>query len=250
MEVIGKMATKQVLSADRLAAKLLDETLSNEHGFTMTKTIGTVKTRCAPDGRTWILSDDAEQAGPEVNRSAVLLLRQRFPELNIRFCGTTVSETTVFTDDEELRDIVTRTDALIEVPDSFVQFHCGAAFRQLLQDEWQPQLTDLVSRIVNRLRKHELRTTRMFGASPYAAAAVLRITEDTAESDIWVIPLQRCGFYPLQWDGEVCGMALLLAERLREALAEDCGSLLETAVQRDDTNRQCALKLYYSIKQD
>lgn len=239
--------TDHTISADALAAELLAESLNSEQGFTITKTLGTVKTRRAADGTMWVLSD-AEAA--DVSRAAVKMVQERFPELDIRFRGVTVSEAAVRTDDEEFTDIATRTEAVIAVPDSFVQHHNGTHFRQILQDEWLPQLSDLTEHITARLRRHEIRTARMFGRNPLAAAASFRITEDTAESDIWTIPLARCGFYPLQWDSEICGMALLLAERIKEALTEDCGSMLETAVRRNHKNRHCTVYLYYSIKQD
>lgn len=239
--------TDETISADALAAELLAESLHSENGFTITKTLGTVKTRRADDGTMWVLSD-AEAAN--VSRAAVRLVQERFPELDVRFRGITVSEADVRTDDGEYTDIETRTEAVITVPDSFVQLHNGTDFCQLLQAEWLPQLSDLTERITARLRRHEIRTARMFGKNPNAAAASFRITEDTAESDIWTIPLARCGFYPLQWDSEVCGMARLLAERIREALTEDCGDMLETAVRRNHKQKHCTVFLYYSIKQD
>lgn len=239
--------TDDTISADALAAELLAESLNSEHGFTITKTLGTVKTRRAADGTMWVLSDSK---AADVSRAAVRLLQERFPELDIRFRGVTVSEADVRTDDGEYTDIETSTEAVIEVPDSIVLHHNGTHFRQILQDEWLPQLSDLTERITARLRRHEIRTARMFGKNPLAAAASFRVTEDTAESDIWAIPLSRCGFYPLQWDSEICGMSLLLAERIKEALTEDCGDMLETAVRRNHKKKHCTVFLYYSIKQE
>ena len=102
----------------------------------------------------------------------------------------------------------------------------------------------------NQLRRHEMRTAKMFGKNPDAASARFQITEDLAASEIWTIPLAHCGFYPLQWDAEICGMALLLAKRLKETLADDCGSMLETSVRRDPKQKCCSVVIYYSIKQD
>jgi hypothetical protein len=153
----------------------------------------------------------------EMNAAAVRMLGERYPDLKIKYPQTVVSEKTVMTGGQKQYFTETRTDAVIQAPDSFVQVHTGAAFRQLLTEEWNEQLSKLTEQIVKRLRRHELRTARMFGGNPDAAAVHFRVTEDTAESDIWTVQLSHCGFYPLQWDGEICGMALLLAEKLKEA---------------------------------
>lgn len=238
-----------MLTTEALSAELMNETmLAADKGFTLTKPLGTLLTARAGTGAPYSASPAAARTEIEMNAAAVRMLGTRFPALKITYPQTVISEKTVHTGTEPIYYTETRTDAVIEVPEDFVQNHSGTAFRQLLQNDWLPQLGDLTVQIANRLRKHELRTARMFGDDAQAAAASFRLTDDTAESDIWVIPLSRCGFYPLQWDGEICGMALMLAERLKEALAQDCGTLLETAVRRSETKRSCTVTLYYSIK--
>ena len=239
------------LTTESLIEELFSETITAEdQGFTMTKTLGAVTERTDADGNLQPDTNRNARTVIEMNAAAVRLLAARFPELKVTYPRTVVSETTVLAGGKEYHCTETRTDAVICVPESFVQVHTGAAFRQLVAAEWASQFTELTEQIVKRLRKHEMRTARLFGKNPESAAAVFRVTEDTVESEIWTVLLMHCGFYPLQWDGERCGMAMLLAERLREALKADCGSLLETAVRRNTREKCFTVTVYYSIKQD
>ena len=239
-----------LLTTDALAAELLDEAmLSGGKGFTLTKTLGILQTTQNSSGDP-VPAMDGARTEIEINAAAVRMLGERFPILNITYPQTKLSEKNVLTGAEPVIITETRTDAMIHVPDEFVQLHCGTAFQQLLQTEWAPQLDNLTAQIVRRLRRHELRTAEMFAGNKKAAASAFRLTEDMAESDIWMLPLSRCGFLPLQWDNEICGMALLLAERLKMLLADDCGSMLEIAVRRDAAKKCCTVTLYYSLRQD
>lgn len=242
---------RMLLTAEALDAELFAEIMTAEdQGFTLRKTLGAVECKTDADGNP--LWDGAQEARREVeqNAAAVRLLGERHPELKITYPQTVISEKTVRTDETEAHFTATRTDAVIEVPDTFVMLHSGSSFRQLLVSEWSEQLNNLVEQITKRLRRHEMRTAKMFGKNPDAASARFQITEDLAASEIWTIPLAHCGFYPLQWDAEICGMALLLAKRLKETLADDCGSMLETSVRRDPKQKCCSVVIYYSIKQD
>ena len=87
----------------------------------------------------------------------------------------------------------------------------------------------------------------MFGTEPVAE---IRITAETAESEIWTILLEHCGFYPLQWDGEVCGMAILLQQSLSEAFSDETAALQRINLVRDAKQQCCTLTVYYSMKQD
>ncbi len=239
------------LTTEMLRTELFSEVLAaKDQGFTMTKELGVIEFRTDADGNP--IQDMNRTARGEIaqNAAEVRKLAELYPDMKVTYPQTVVSEKTIRTDDTEQHFKATRTDAVICVPESFVQVHTGTAFRQLVQNEWTLQFTDLANQIAKRLRKHEMRTAKLFGENPEAAAAVIRVTEETVESEIWTLLLSHCGFYPLQWDGEICGMAILLAERLKEALAEDCGSMLETTVRRYAKEKYCTVTVYYSIKQD
>ena len=239
------------LTAQSLAAELLADLMTAEdQGFTIQKPLGSVEYSANEDGTPGKEQNPQARVDIETNAAAVRMLAERWPELKITYPQTVVSEKTVWTNGEPQHFTELRTDAVICVPELFVQVHSGASFRSLVQEEWRSQLTDLAEHITKRLRRHELRTARMFGPETDAGAAVFRVKEDTVESDIWRISLSQCGFYPLQWDGEICGMALLLAERLKETLAGDCGTMLETAVRRREEEKCCTVTVYYSFKQD
>ncbi|MBR4201711.1 MAG: hypothetical protein IKQ91_10670 [Oscillospiraceae bacterium] len=239
-----------LFTADSLAAELLNETMLAEgRGFTITKTLGILQTTRTGSGDP-VPVQDVTRTEIEINAAAVRLLGERFPMLKITYPQTKLSEKSILTGQDPLIITETRTDAVIIVPEEFVQIHCGTAFQKLLQTEWAAQLDDLTAQIVKRLRRHELRTAEMFSDQALSASAAFFLTEDTAESGIWTLPISRCGFLPLQWDGEICGMALLLADRLKMLLADECGSMLEIAVRRDDAKKRCTVTLYFSLRQD
>lgn len=244
-------APMEKISADLLMKELLAEAmLSGGNAFTIEKTLGTVESRRDENGNLLPDTDTAARTDVEINAAAVRLLAERVPSLKISYPGKVLAEQTVCTGDVTVYSTLTRTDALIEVPEDFVQVHCGISFQKLMQEGWSEQLGDLTAQIAERLKKHEMRTNRLFGKEDAASAAVsFRITSETAESDIWCIPLHKCGLYPLQWDGEVCGMALLLIERLKEAL-NGITDVLEIAAKRDEKQKLCTVTVYYSIKQD
>ena len=220
------------LSTDELAAELFSEAMrAADKGFTLKKELGTVL-------------QNGDTVSLEMNAAAIRGLADRFPGLSIKYPQTMLSEADP-DNPEAFRP--SRTDAVITVPDDFVQTHCGTAFRQIVQDKFQEPLKELTEQIVRRLRKHEFKTARLFGKEP---AASFRITAETAESDIWTVMLEHCGFYPLQWDGEICGMALLLTQTLPEALSDDRTEITEITAERDPKQKCCTVTVRYSTKQD
>ena len=215
-------------TTEELAAEIFSEMLRrNGEGFTLIREIGTVH----------------GQTGTEklVENAAVFReLADRFPDLKITYPQTVLSE----------ENAIARTDAVIQVPEPFSAHHCGTAFQQIMHDKWQPQLDELVAEIVGRLRKHEFKTARLFSMNPLAGSAAFRVTDETAESDIWTILLESCGLYPLQWDDEITGMALLLCDALKTALAEENREILEITAERNPAEKCCTVTVYYSMKQD
>ncbi len=220
------------LSTEGLAAELFSEAMrSDGKGFTLTKELGT-------------LQSPGNTAELEMNAAAVRGLADRYPDLHITYPQTVLS-------DEEPDDPdafrPSRTDAVITVPDAFVEVHCGTAFQQIVQEKFQEPLKELTAQIAKRLQRHEMRTARLFDKEP---AASFRITAETAESEIWTVMLEHCGFYPLQWDGEVCGMALLLKQTLSGAFADNSEEITEITAVRDPKQKCCTLTVQYSMKQD
>ena len=208
-------------TTDQLAEELFTELIrQNGKGFTLTKQLGRVQ--------------------GQANAEALIANAAAVPDLKITYPRTVLSEA----------EDISRTDAVICAPDSFAELHCGIAFQKLMQEKYQQQFEELTAQIVGRLRRHEFKTHRLFGVNPLAGTASFRITDETAESDIWTVLLENCGLYPLQWDSEVCGAALLLRDTLPAALAEDGREILEISVQRMPAEKSCTLTVYYSMKQD
>lgn len=220
------------LSTEELAAELFSEAMrTGGKGFTLTKELGT-------------LQSPGNTAELEMNAAAVRGLADRFPDLNITYPQTMLSDENP-DDPDAFRP--SRTDAVITVPEAFTAVHCGTAFQQVVHEIFQEPLRELTAQIAGRLHRHEMKTARLFGKEPSAS---FRITAETAESDIWTVMLEHCGFYPLQWDGEVCGMALLLKQSLPEAFADAGEEITEITAVRDPKQKCCTLTVQYSIKQD
>ncbi len=239
------------LTAQFLTGEIFSEAVkAKDHGFTLTKSLGTVEHKTDDDGNLIAAGDSSARLSIEMNAAAVRMLKEQLPELEIRYPQTVVSQKTTTTDDVSEHTTEIRTDAVIQVSDEFVLTHTGAAFRQCLEAEWSEQFQQLKEQMISNLRRYEMRTARMFSADLCALTMRFRVSEEMVESDIWTILLANCGLYPLQWDGEVCGMAMLLAEYLKTALADDCDTPPRTSLRRDLQEQCYDVVVNYSIKQD
>ena len=233
-----------MLTPEILLAELMTGVMSaNGEGFTVTKELGTYQTRSERTEAGWRTVPDSSLQYINSATEAVREVGEQYPELEIRFPQRVLDEQQPVGQDD-IRTSTMLANAEITVPAEFVQKHSGTAFRTLLADEWQSQTTELCSLIAKRLMKHEFRTARMFGTGS-TVTAVLRITADTAETDIWVLPLESCGFFPLQWDGEICGLALHLSEKLRETLLSECGETLRIRAMRSEQKQLCLLTVSF-----
>lgn len=238
------------LSTEALCEELFTQAMQSDGSdFTITKVIGIAVT-CRNQNDTPL---PVKQLSPEleINAAAVRGLGERFPSLNISYPATVLSEEKTEEHDGKYNIMTkTRTDAVIHVPASFSESHCGISFQKILQSDWKQQLAELTAQIAKRLRKHEMKTARLFGKDPAAGAVTFRVTAETVESEIWAVTLESCGFYPLQWEGEVCGMAKLLSDHLPEPLAPDCKEILAVKAKRLPEQQAYAVTVYYSMKQD
>ncbi len=236
-----------------LTTEMLEEELRNRAlqqsgaGFTVTKELGKVTVREGEDGSRTVIAGKA--ASEEIAQAAdtIRALGKQIPELKITYPQTVLSEEQERRGDTSYTAITSRTDAVIEVPESLSAQYSGAEFRHLMTSEWSEQTEKLAAAIAANLRKHEFRTERMFGTDDNEAAAVFRVTAETAESDIWLLPIDRCGLYPLAWDQEICGLSVLLAQRLKESLADACGELRSITVKRDPGQQCCLVTVQYVI---
>lgn len=237
-----------VLTTEMLEEELRNRALQqNGAGFTVTKALGTVSVREGGDGSRELIAGRA--ASDEITQAAeaIRALGRQIPELKITYPQTVLSEKQEQHGDTSYQVITSRTDAAIEVPEALSAQYSGAEFRKLMEAEWQEQTERLTAAITARLRRHEFRTARLFGTDKAASTAVFRLTSETAESDIWLIPIDRCGLYPLVWDHEICGLSVLLAQRLKGTLADACKELCSITVRRDPAQQSCLVTVQYVI---
>ncbi|MCQ2416212.1 MAG: hypothetical protein MJ071_00165 [Oscillospiraceae bacterium] len=236
-----------MLNTNSLSETILLKALSAEDdAFELTEVLGTVQVKEQQNEEgEWIQTEQTGITGVSQNADAVRGLRNRFPELKITYPQTILSEQTMLSETDTIRLITSETKAVIQVPKNFVEMHSGTAFRNIIQSKWQSQLETLVKETARRLERYEMKTARMFGRTD-EAFMILRVTEEYVETDIWALSFAQCELHPLQWDGEVCGMAMLLRDALQKEMAERCGDTLQITIQRDTENKNCRIRLQYT----
>lgn len=231
------------MTADLLYAELMRGCLDGK-AFTFRKELGQYRTQTVETetGKAEAPLDplDSIHAGA----AEVKKMLERCPELKATYPQKILSEHTI--KGGENRHITTRqTDAVIDVPDDFAVLHGGLSFCALLEDEWKEQTETLVKQIVKRLRRYEMRTAAMFGDEFDKTQINLKISGEEIATDIWRLPLERCGLYPLQWDSEICGIAQLLKKQLYESVKEDCNDTQIFTILRNETEHRCVLRMTY-----
>lgn len=239
------------LNAQALITEILARSLSAEtEGFSLTKPLGATTVAVKPDGEPLPGSLRAE---PEIeqNAAAIRLLIKQYPEMKVTYPQTLISEREEIHPDKTPYTVrKLRTDAVIQVPSEFVRQHNGIDYQELVQKDSGEQLEKLTGQICKKLRKHELRTAELYAEENDGLTMTFRINSETAESDIWMIPLSRYGFYPLLWDNEICGLAVLLSGRLGEVIPPERGTQKSISVIRDNESHCCSVTIRYSLKQD
>ena len=232
-----------MLTTDGIYAELM-RGCQDGKAFRSVTELGRYRTKTVGEGeaRSDLLLDSLE---PVQSAAAVFRkLAERCPELKITYPQKVISEK----ESEGERNVrVTErgTDAVIEVPEDFARLHGGFDFCELLRKDWKAQTDDLIEKVVKRLRKYELRTARLFGSAYDRTQIRLRIESEEIGTDIWRLRLEKCGLLPLQWDSEICGLAQLLRDALREALQEDCDNSHVLTIIRNETEQFCVLRLTY-----
>jgi hypothetical protein len=190
-----------------------------------------------------------EQAGssvpPEITAGAACFraLAKQYPALTVTYPSRVIS--TVVRKDGMARIRLRQNFAEVSVPEDFSRVHGGEAFCSFLRENWSEQCAELTALLAKRLRRHELRTQRLFGAA-HMERVSFTLDCEYAQSDIWNIGLERCGLYPLQWENEVFGMARLLRDDLTAALRTDCGDGLCIRIAREEN--ACRLTLEYGTQ--
>lgn len=230
-----------MLTAADAHAGLMRRLLAEEGGaFHYTVSLGHCESRGRLAANGW--QPDGSSVSHEITQGAAACraLAKEFPALHITYPSRTLSSQ-LFSGGTA-RVLIRETAAEIDVPADFSYEAGGCAFRDDLLAEWGESAGELADLIAKRLRRHELRTVRMFGDAP-AGEIAFTLEREFAGSEIWQIALADCGLYPLMWEREVFGMARLLRERLTAALAPDCGEALQ--IRLAYTENACRLILEY-----
>lgn len=192
-----------------------------------------------------------EQAGcsvpPEIAEGAACFraLAKQYPELTVTYPSRVIS--TVVRQDGMARIRLRQNFAEVSVPADFSRVHGGEAFCGFLHENWSEQCAELTDLLAKRLRRHELRTQRMFGET-HMQSVSFTLDCEFVQSEIWNIGLERCGLYPLQWENEVFGMARLLRDDLAAALRADCGDNLCIRIACEE--HACRLTLEYGKQEE
>ncbi len=234
-----------MLTADVLCAELTDRCLGGR-AFTMVKELGRYRTQAVLTESGWQETVLDRNAHVQISYAAaeVRKVAEKFPELTVTYPQQILSQQQPVGNDS-LRFLLRRTNAVISVSEAFARLRGGWDFKDMLLDTWQTQTDALILAVCKYLCKFEIKTARMFSEPNVATTVQLRVCSEEISTGIWAVPLSACDLYPLQWDSEICGMALLLADALRLRLQEECGDALRIFVRRDESAQICTLILNY-----
>lgn len=212
------------------------------NAFTIRKAIGIYR-------QHFILTEDGWECDRRTDTTAILARTEQirqfaamYPELTVTYPHNVLQDDRAHTTETELW-VESEATALIAVPESFVLKHGGSDFLALLEEQYPETISALAIAAEKRLLRHEVRTQRMFGKNNTVFPVVCNVTADAVCSEIWTLPLAEHGLRPLQWNGEVCGMARALANKLSESL--QCEAAVSLASVAEDTR---AYAIHLTIK--
>ena len=220
----------------KLTNMLLQRTLNADGAFSFEWTLGMFQIRFE-NGQPVSRTQDAklEQDAAEMRAWA-----EQYPMLNVTYPQTK----TASVNDPLCKDCCTesfRLAAKISVTEKFIAEQTGAAFRKTLAEEWGANVTALTDAIAKLLRRHEFRTRRLFGKSLTRGKCIVTVSAEKVRSEIWMLPYSRFSLSPLLWDREICGMAVLLRERLHAVFAEGYGAQVSLRIIRNEREQRCML---------
>lgn len=224
------------MDTQKLTAELMHRMLSAEGDLTVTRQLGTYRLRFE-NGQPVLRTQDVFL---EPETAAVREWAAGFPELTVTYPQRKTAELYPAEDGDVRIEEYTLT-AEIFVPGEYTEKHSGIGFRNMLETKWEKQTGELAEAVCKRLKKHEFRTLRMFGKGAFARSLTVYVTSEAVRTDIWMLPFARFGLYPLLWDIEICGMALLLREKLRAAFSEALETNTELRVTRAEPEQCCLL---------
>ena len=194
----------------------------------------------------WEHGGSSDLRGLQMGTAAVKDVLKQYTELKVRFPQVTTADERETTAENSAR-VMKESYAEINVPAEFSKNFSGFAFRELLAEKYAAQLEKLAKQMEKKLRRYELRTARMFAKDDSLWEIPVRISKNSVFTDVWEIPYENVGLYPMLWHTEVCGLGGLLAERLTEQMKIDKKSV-SAKIQRD-TKQQC-LTVILQIKEE
>ncbi len=185
--------------------------------FTILRKLGEYRQCFVREDDGWRCEQCSDLTAIRAATEQVRLFAGMYPELTVTYPNRTVSDQRT---EPALAKAWVVSDAMAEifVPAAFAAEHGGMRFLSLLKQDWQEQLSTLSLAVEKQLLRYEIRTAQLFGKDGVPDRVTLRIYADRVETAVWSLPIAKAGFYPLQWDGELCGMAKALGEYLSEAL--------------------------------
>lgn len=188
--------------------------------FTIERKLGEYRQCFVKEEDGWRCQQCSDLTAIRAATEQVRLFAGMYPELTVTYPNRILSDPRTESDCTTAW-VLSAAMAVISVPAEFAAEHGGMRFLSLLKEEWKEQLGTLSLAVEKLLLRHEIRTAQLFGKDGVPDRVTVRIAADRIETAIWTLPLAKAGFYPLQWDGELCGMAKALGETLGEALSCD-----------------------------
>ena len=237
------MLTKEMLTR-ALVNRMM---LSGGKAFTLEQELGRYQKQLVGCGDTWRQTGCTSLHQIQAGTALAKQVAEDYPGMELRFPQKLISAMQPV-GNESVRTELCAATVQFSVPEKMIRQHTGADFRALLEDKWQTQTAELTQAAAKLLRKYELRTLRLFGRVPDGRPLQIRVTSEHAATEIWTLPLARCGFYPLLWDSEVSGLSLLLADTLTALLRPEIGEKFRICVTREE-QAQCCLLTFCNMEE-
>lgn len=203
---------------EALATELFTRCLRSEgEAFTISRYLGTYRQHFIRTESGWQCDRNPDTA-PILHLTAqVRQFVEQYPDLSATYPHTITQDMRDTTPMNETW-VISAAQAIITVPEDFVQKHNGSEYLEQLMQEQSAAVAALAEDIKGRLLRYEIRTAQMFSQYDTYLHISFAVQQNAITTDIWHLPLEKHNIAPLFTDDAQCAMARAMASALAELL--------------------------------
>ena len=203
---------------DTLATELFTRCLhSDGTGFTICRYLGTYRQHFVRTESGWQCDRNPDTAPILHLTEQVRQFVAQFPALSATYPHKVTQDERSITPLEETW-VISEAQAVITVPDGFVQKYDGSQYLEQLMQEQPAAIAALAEDIKQRLLRYEIRTAQMFSQYDTHLHICFAVQQDAVFTDIWHLPLEKYNIAPLFTEDAQCAVARATASALAELL--------------------------------